>query len=41
MVEEFSTNAPIENTYSSDHDAVIILIEKIADDFGTISRNLI
>lgn len=39
MVEEFSTNAPIENTYSSDHDAVIILIEKIANDFRTISSN--
>ena len=36
LMEEFFTNATVENIYFSDHDAVRILIEKNAVGFYTI-----
>ena len=37
LMEEFSTNATIENSYFSDHDAVRTAIEKNVLDFHTIA----
>ena len=36
LMEEFFTNATVENIYFSDHDAIRILIEKNAVGFYTI-----
>ena len=41
LMEEFFTNATVENIYFSDHDAVRILIEKNAVGFYTIPSNQI
>ena len=36
LIEEFFTNATVENVYFSDDDAVRMIIEKNGDDFLTI-----
>ena len=41
LMEEFFTNATVQNIYFSDHDAVRILIEKNAVGFYTIPSNQI